>query len=77
MYYADESGLLHKSVYSSDGKKLGFIKQVFLDNIIIESEFTWLRKYLVPKSTIASISEKSIELKITAYRYAIDILIQS
>jgi hypothetical protein len=67
MYYADESGLLHKSVYSSDGKKLGFVKQVFLDSIIIESEFTWLRKYLVPKSTIASISEKSIELKITAY----------
>ena len=67
MYYADESGLLHKSVYSSDGKKLGFVKQVFLDNIIIQSEFTWLRKYLVPKSTISSISKKSIELKITAY----------
>jgi sporulation protein YlmC with PRC-barrel domain len=67
MYYADESGLLHKSVYSSDGKKLGFVKQVLLDNIIIQSEFTWLRKYLVPKSTIASISKKSIELKITAY----------
>jgi sporulation protein YlmC with PRC-barrel domain len=67
MYYADESGLLHKSVYSNDGKKLGFVKQVFLDNIIIQSEFTWLRKYLVPKSTIASISKESIELKITAY----------
>ncbi len=50
MYYADESGILHKSVYSSDGKKLGFVKQVFLDNIIIQSEFTWLRKYLMART---------------------------
>ena len=67
MYYVDESGILHKSVYSSDGKKVGFVKKVFADTIIIQSEFTWLRKYLVPKSTIASISKRSIELKITAY----------
>jgi hypothetical protein len=49
------------------GKKLGFVTKVFPDNIIIQSEFTWLRKYLVPKSTIATISKKDIELKITAY----------
>jgi hypothetical protein len=67
MYSADESGLLHKSVYSSDGKKVGFVKKVFPDNIIIQSEFTWLRKYIVPKSTIVSISKKHIELKMTAY----------
>jgi hypothetical protein len=64
---SDESGLLHKSVYSSDGKKLGFVKKVFPDNIIIQSEFTWLRKYIISKSTIASISKKDIKLKITAY----------
>jgi hypothetical protein len=64
---SDESGLLHKSVYSSDGKKLGFVKKVFSDNIIIQSEFTWLRKYIISKSTIASISKKDIKLKITAY----------
>jgi hypothetical protein len=67
MYYADESGILHKSVYSSDGKKLGFVKKVFADTIVIQSEFTWLRKYAVPRSTILSISKKDIELKITAY----------
>jgi len=59
--------LLHKSVYSTDEKKLGFVKKVFPDNIIIQSEFTWLRKYVVPKSSIASISKKDINLKITAY----------
>jgi hypothetical protein len=65
--FSDESGLLHKPVYSTDGKKLGFVKKVFPDNIIIQSEFTWLRKYVVSKSTIASISKKDIKLKITAY----------
>jgi sporulation protein YlmC with PRC-barrel domain len=65
--FSDESGLLHKSVYSSDGKKLGFVKKVFPDNITIQSEFTWLRKYVVSKSAIVSINKKDIKLKITAY----------
>jgi hypothetical protein len=65
--FSDESGLLHKSVYSSDEKKLGFVKKVFPDNMVIQSEFTWLRKYVVSKSSIASISKKDIKLKITAY----------
>src|ERR671938_952890 len=61
------SGLLHKSVYSSDEKKLGFVKKVLPDNIVIQSEFTWLSKYIVPKSAMVSITKKGIELKITAY----------
>ena len=65
--FLDKFELLHKSVYSSDEKKLGFVKKVFPDNIIIQSEFTWLRKYVVSKSSIASISKKDIKLKITAY----------
>jgi hypothetical protein len=65
--FPDESELLHKPVYASDGKKLGFVKKVFPDNIIIQSEFTWLRKYVVSKSTIASIGKNDIELKIIAY----------
>jgi hypothetical protein len=55
------------SVYSTDGKKLGFVKKVFPNNIIIQSEFTWLRKYIVSKSSIAYVSKKDIKLKITAY----------
>jgi len=58
---------LHKSVYSDDDKKVGFVKKVLSDNIIIQSEFTWLRKYIVSKSLIASVSKKDIKLKITAY----------
>ena len=65
--FPDESELLHKPVYSSDGKKLGFVKKVFPDNIIIQSEFTWLRKYVVSKSTIVSIGKNDIKLKIIAY----------
>ena len=61
------SGLLHKSVYSSDEKKLGFVKKVLPDNIVIQSEFTWLSKYIVPKSAMVSITKKGIELKIPAY----------
>ena len=65
--FFDKFELLHKSVYSTDGKKLGFVKKVFPDNIIIQSEFTWLRKYIVSKSSIAYVSKKDIKLKITAY----------
>ena len=65
--FSDESELLHKSVYSSDGKKLGFVKKIFPDNIVIQSEFTWLSKYVVSKSAIAYITKKEIKLKITAY----------
>jgi hypothetical protein len=65
--FSYNSGLLHKSVYSSDEKKLGFVKKVLPDNIVIQSELTWLRKYILPKSTIVSISKKGIGLKITAY----------
>jgi hypothetical protein len=65
--FFDKFELLHKSVYSTDGKKLGFVKKVFPNNIIIQSEFTWLRKYIVSKSSIAYISKKDIKLKITAY----------
>jgi len=65
--FSDESELLHKSVYSSDGKKLGFVKKVLPDNIIIQSEFTWLRKYVVSKSTIVSIVKNDVKLKTTAY----------
>ena len=65
--FSDESELLHKSAYSSEGKKLGFVKKVLPDNIIIQSEFTWLRKYVVSKSTIVSIGKNDVKLKITAY----------
>jgi hypothetical protein len=65
--FFDKFELLHKSVYSSDEKKLGFVKKVFPHDIIIQSEFTWLRKYIVSKSSIASISKKDIKLKINAY----------
>ena len=65
--FFDKFELLHKSVYSTDGKKLGFVKKVLPYNIVIQSEFTWLRKYIVSKSFIAYVSKKDIKLKITAY----------
>ena len=65
--FLDNFELLHKSVYSSDETKLGFVKKVLQDNMIIQSEFTWLRKYIVSKTSIASIRKKDIKLKITAY----------
>jgi len=65
--FSNESELLHKSVYSSDGKKLGFVKKVLPDNIIIQSEFTWLRKYVISKSAMLSVGKNDIKLKITSY----------
>ncbi len=65
--FSGESELLHKSVYSNDGKKLGFVKKVFPYNIVIQSEFTWLRRYVVSRSTIVSIGKNDVKLKLNAY----------
>jgi hypothetical protein len=61
------SDLIHKSVYSIDGKKLGFFRKVLSDYMFISSGFISLTKYFVPITLAESVSKKGIRLKINAY----------
>jgi hypothetical protein len=57
----------HKSVYSIDGRKLGFLRKVVSDYMFISSGFISLTKYYVPIALAQSISKKGITLSITSY----------
>ena len=61
------SDLIHKSVYSIDGKKLGFFRKVLSDYMFISSGFINLTKYFVPITLAESVSKRGIRLKINAY----------
>ena len=65
--FSDWSELIHKSVYSIDGKKLGFLRKIILDYMFVGGGFINLSKYLIPKSFAESVSKKGIRLQITAY----------
>jgi hypothetical protein len=61
------SDLKHKSVYSIDGRKLGFLRKVVSDYMFVSSGFISLTKYFIPIALADSISKKGITLSITSY----------
>jgi hypothetical protein len=65
--FSDWSELVHKPVYSIDGKKLGFLRETISEYIIVGRGLINLTKYFIPKSLAESTSKKGIRLKITAY----------
>jgi hypothetical protein len=65
--FSDWAELIHKPVYSIDGKKLGFLRKVLLDYMFIGRGFFNLAKYIIPKSYAESVSKKGIRLYITAF----------
>jgi hypothetical protein len=65
--FSDWSELVHKPVYSIDGKKLGFLRKTISEYIIVGQGLINLTKYFIPKSLAESTSKKGIRLKITAY----------
>ena len=65
--FSDWSELVHKPVYSIDGKKLGFLRKTISEYIIVVQGLINLTKYFIPKSLAESTSKKGIRLKITAY----------
>ena len=65
--FSDWAELIHKPVYSIDGKKLGFLKKLLSDYMFVGRGFFNLEKYLIPKSVAEAVSKKGIRLNITAY----------
>ena len=64
--FADWTKLLNKSVYSIDGKKIGFLRKVVADYMLVRKGFVSLTKYFIPISLAESVSKKGIRIQVTA-----------
>ena len=65
--FSNWSDLIHKPVYSIDGKNLGFLRRILSDYIVVGGGFINLKRYFIPKSLAESVSRKGIRLTITAH----------
>ena len=75
--FSDWSKLIHRPVYSVDGKKLGFVRKLFADYMLVKKGIITLNNYFIPKSLAESLDRKRrIRLKVdshevrTKYTYA-------
>src|ERR671911_763263 len=75
--FSDWSRLIHRPVYSIDGKKIGFVRKLVADYMLVKKGFITLNKYFIPKSLAESLDKKRrIRLKVdaneihTKYSYA-------
>jgi hypothetical protein len=65
--FSDWSRLMHRPVYSIDGKKIGFVRKLVADYILVKKGLVNLNKYFIPKSLAESLDKKKrIRLKINA-----------
>ncbi|HEU4445572.1 MAG TPA: hypothetical protein VFR94_12945 [Nitrososphaeraceae archaeon] len=53
--FADWTRLLNKPVYSIDGKKIGFLRKVVSDYMLVRKGFIILTKYFIPTSLAVEI----------------------
>jgi hypothetical protein len=65
--FSNWSDLIHKPVYSIDGKNLGFLRKINSDYMVVGAGLISLKSYFIPKSLAESVSKKGIRLNITAY----------
>lgn len=64
--FTDWKRLLNKSVYSIDGKKIGFLRKVVADYLVVRKGFIILTKYFIPTSLAESVGKKGIRVRVTA-----------
>jgi hypothetical protein len=66
--FSDWSKLIHRPVYSLDGKKIGFIRKLVSDYMLVKKGLVTLNKYFIPKSLAESLDRKRrIRLKVDAH----------
>src|SRR5215210_3989025 len=75
--FSDWSKLINRPVYSLDGKKIGFVRKLVADYMLVKKGLVTLNKYFIPKSLAESLDKKRrIRLKVdanevrTKYSYA-------
>lgn len=66
--FSDWSQLMNRPVYAVDGKKVGFLRSILADYLIVKKGFIILNKYYIPKTLAESVDKKGrIRLRITAF----------
>lgn len=65
--FSDWMGLINRPVYSSDREKLGFLRRVINDHLVVKRGLVSLSNYLIPKAAAESVDKRGIRLRITAY----------
>ncbi|HJU34784.1 MAG TPA: PRC-barrel domain-containing protein [Nitrososphaera sp.] len=64
--FSDWSQLINRPVYASDGKKVGFLRSILADYLLVKKGFVILNKYYIPKTLAESVDRKGrIRLRIT------------
>jgi sporulation protein YlmC with PRC-barrel domain len=65
--FSDWSELINRPVYSIDGKKIGFVRKLVADYMLVKKGLVTLNKYFIPKSLAESLDKKRrIRLKVDA-----------
>src|SRR5215217_4331492 len=65
--FSDWSQLINRPVYAVDGKKVGFLRSILTDYLLVKKGFIVLNKYYIPKTLAESVDRKGrIRLRITA-----------
>ena len=65
--FSDWSRLMNRPVYAADGKKVGFLRSIVADYLLVKKGFVVLNKYYIPKTLAESVDRKGrIRLRITA-----------
>jgi hypothetical protein len=66
--FSDWSQLINRPVYAVDGKKIGFLRSILADYLLVNKGFVILNKYYIPKTLAESVDRKGgIRLRITAF----------
>jgi hypothetical protein len=66
--FSDWSQLINRPVYAADGKKMGFLRSILEDYLLVKKGFIVLNKYYIPKTLAESVDRKGrIQLRITAF----------
>jgi hypothetical protein len=64
--FADWKRLLNKSVYSIDGRKIGSLRKLVADYMLVRKGFISLTKYFIPTPLAESVGKKGIRVRVTA-----------
>ena len=65
--FSDWSRLINRPVYAVDGKKVGSLRSILADYLLVKKGFIVLNKYYIPKTLAESVDRKGrIRLRITA-----------
>ena len=66
--FSNWSQLMNRPVYAVDGKKVGFLRSILTDYLLVKKGLIVLNKYYIPKTLAESVDKEGrIRLRITAF----------